>query len=217
MSKPNLSRHDNQEAADLLDTPQITSPLPAEEPGEGSARPHSEPSQSTDGVAVVGFGGGCHWCTEAVFQSLRGVERVEQGWICSAPPDAAESEAVRVAFRPDEIGLDVLIEIHLRTHSSASDHSMRAKYRSAVYTTGDAQHRAAERILAQRSAADGTDYVTRALPLVGFRLNQENLLDYYRTRPDAPFCTAYIDPKLAMLRERYAEHVDPGRGPGADR
>ena len=160
-----------------------------------------------DGLAVAGFGGGCHWCTEAVFQSLRGVATVEQGWIRSAPPHDAESEAVRVAFRPDEIGLDVLIEIHLRTHSSTSDHAMRTKYRSAVYTTTGAQRAAASRILTALSDRTGDAYVTRVLPFVGFRLNDPAFLNYYGTRPDAPFCTTYIDPKLAELRRHYRRHL----------
>ena len=167
------------------------------------------PAMQAEGVAVVGFGGGCHWCTEAVFAALRGVARVEQGWARSAAPDDAWSEAVRVAFRPGDIGLDVLTEIHLRTHSSASAHAMRSKYRSAVYTTDAAQHARAERVLAARRRADGVGYVTRVLLLAGFRINDESYLDYYRTRPDAPFCTRYIDPKLAMLRDRYAAHLDP--------
>ncbi len=81
----------------------------------------------------VGFGGGCHWCTEAVFQSLRGVESVEQGWIKSDPPFDTFSEAVIVAFDTLVISLEVLIDVHLRTHASQVDHSFRSKYRSAVY------------------------------------------------------------------------------------
>ena len=156
---------------------------------------------------TIGFGGGCHWCTEAVFVSLRGVEAVEQGWIRSAPPHDAESEAVRVRFRPEVIGLRTLVEIHLLTHASTSDHSMRGKYRSAVYTTSAEQHARAERVLAELRAEAGDAYVTEAMPLASFRLNDESLLDYYRTRPDAPFCRTYIDPKLAELRRRFARHV----------
>lgn len=81
----------------------------------------------------VGFGGGCHWCTEAVFQSLVGVIKVEQGFIAPLEVRNAFSEAVVVHFNQDEIGLKNLIEIHLRTHNSTSAHSMRDKYRSAIY------------------------------------------------------------------------------------
>ena len=168
-----------------------------------------------EGQSVVGFGGGCHWCTEAVFQQLRGVETVEQGWVRSAPPHEAWSEAVVVHFRPDEIGLETLLAIHLLTHASTSRHSMRAKYRSAVYTFGPEQQRAAQRLLKRLAQEDGAAYVTEALPFAGFRMNTPGYLDYYRTRPDAPFCTTYIDPKLQTLRERYGRHVKPeGAAPG---
>jgi peptide-methionine (S)-S-oxide reductase len=161
------------------------------------------------GQQVVGFGGGCHWCTEAVFQGLRGVEKVEQGWIRSDAPADAESEAVVVHFDPDVIGLRTLVEVHLLTHASTAKHSMREKYRSAVYTFSDEQREEAEQLLATLSEQDDADYVTEALPFRRFRLNTQDYLDYYRTRPDAPFCRTYIEPKLAKIRERFARHARP--------
>lgn len=157
----------------------------------------------------MGFGGGCHWCTEAVFQSLRGVERVDQGWIASRPPYEAPSEAVLVHFRPDAIGLRTLIEIHLLTHASTSDHSMRGAYRSAIYTLTSAQRDEASGVLDTLRNEMGDAYITQVLPFVGFVPNQESLLNYYRTRPDAPFCQTYIHPKLQRLRAEYSAHVAP--------
>ena len=58
----------------------------------------------------IGFGGGCHWCTEAVFQSLRGISKVEQGWIRSTPPHEKFSEAVIVTYDPKVMSLETLIE-----------------------------------------------------------------------------------------------------------
>lgn len=158
-------------------------------------------------LSVIGFGGGCHWCTEAVFQALRGVERVEQGWICSAAPHDAPSEAVRVRFDPGAISLRTLVEIHLLTHASTSAHAMRAKYRSAVYTFSPSQHEACLRVLGALRAEHGAAYVTQVLPFAGFEPNRAELLDYYRTRPDAPFCTTYIAPKLRKLMRTHAAYV----------
>src|SRR6195952_1575905 len=87
----------------------------------------------------IGFGGSCHWCTEAVFQSLRGVAEVKQGWIASDGGAEDFSEAVIVGFDPAVISLDTLVEVHLHSHSCTSLHSMRAKYRSAVYTFEEGQ------------------------------------------------------------------------------
>lgn len=155
------------------------------------------------GLQKIGFGGGCHWCTEAVFQALRGVARVDQGFIASAAPDEAWSEAVIVSFDPGEIGLDVLIDIHLRTHSSASDHQLRGKYRSAVYTFSGDQAALAARALDDARAEMRPPPITRALPFKAFKPSDPRFQNYYATRGDRPFCRTYIDPKLVLLRREY--------------
>jgi peptide-methionine (S)-S-oxide reductase len=155
----------------------------------------------------VGFGGGCHWCTEAVFQSLRGVAKVEQGFIASQPPDDGFSEAVIVEFDPGAIGLDVLIGAHLATHSSASDHALRGKYRSAVYVFEAEQGARAEAVIARLATEAETAFVTRVLDLAAFRASDPRFHGYYVAGPDRPFCRTYIDPKLATLRRKFTEHV----------
>ncbi|MEL6829151.1 MAG: peptide-methionine (S)-S-oxide reductase [Pseudomonadota bacterium] len=160
---------------------------------------------------VIGFGGGCHWCTEAVFQALKGVVSVDQGFALSDPPADRWSEAVRVAFDPSQIGLSDLIEVHLRTHASGANHSMRSKYRSAIYTLDAAQaERAGETLEALRSDFDHP-LVTQILPLSDFSHSDERFQNYYKTNPERPFCQRYIDPKLAVIRERFAKHVIENR------
>lgn len=153
----------------------------------------------------VGFGGGCHWCTEAVFQSLRGVEDVSQGFIASLAPDDAWSEAVIVTFNPHSIALEDLIAVHLATHASSSNHAMRAKYRSAVYTFDKEQQAQAEAALEHISQKTDVDFVTRVLPYQRFRHSDEKFRNYYEKGPEKPFCQTYIDPKLATLRKRFSE------------
>ncbi len=155
----------------------------------------------------IGFGGGCHWCTEAVFQHLRGVARVEQGFIASVPPDDSFSEAVIVHFDPGAISLDVLIEVHLRTHAATSDHAMRGKYRSAIYAFDDAQSLRACSFLDALQPAFDARLVTRALPFGTFRPSDKRFQNYQARMPDRPFCTTYIDPKLALLRREFAAHA----------
>ena len=161
---------------------------------------------------TVGFGGGCHWCTEAVFQALEGVTRVEQGFMASDPPDDALSEAARVTFDPTAIPLDVLIEVHLRTHASTAEHSMRGKYRSAIYVEKAAQAARARSALDRLAPDFDAPPVTRVLPLRDFKPSDERFHDYYATDPTRPFCRTYIDPKLALLRERFADRVGSSRG-----
>ena len=152
----------------------------------------------------IAFGGGCHWCTEAVFAALRGTS-VTQGYATSEPPDATPSEAALVEYDEARTPLGVLVAIHLRTHASASDHQMRGKYRSAIYATGAAQAAEAEALLAAERTALGP-LVTRVLPLAAFTPSPPEFARYYETRgPDAPFCRTYIEPKLAKLRREYAD------------
>ncbi|MFD0914928.1 peptide-methionine (S)-S-oxide reductase [Pseudahrensia aquimaris] len=153
----------------------------------------------------IGLGGGCHWCTEAVFQPLRGVESVEQGFIASTAPDDTFSEAVIVTFDPDAISLSDLIAVHLATHASTSNHSMRGKYRSAVYVFSDAQMEQAQSELDEHSRKTGAAFVTSILPFAQFKPSAQKFQNYYKTDPERPFCKAYIDPKLAKLRSNYAD------------
>jgi peptide-methionine (S)-S-oxide reductase len=127
----------------------------------------------------IGFGGGCHWCTEAVLQALNGVELVEQGWIASVVPFDAFSEGVIVYFN-DNINLETLIEVHLLTHSSANTHSMRKKYRSAVYYFDAGDKDTVETIIKQLALKNATNYITQTLPFTGFKINEESYLNYYK-------------------------------------
>lgn len=95
----------------------------------------------------IAFGGSCHWCTEAIFQSLNGVHKVDQGWIASSKPNPSYSEGVIVHYDEEIISLEVLIEVHLYTHSCTSNHSFRKKYRSAIYFFNVLQKTVAQKTL----------------------------------------------------------------------
>ena len=156
---------------------------------------------------AVGFGGGCHWCTEAVFQALRGVQQVDQGFIRSSPPDDTWSEAVTVQFDPEVIGLARLIDIHLHTHASTSEHSMRAKYRSAIYVNSPQQAHEAKAILSEMQDDFSEPLVTRVLPLVGFKSSEPARRAYFEKNKGNQFCERYIEPKLQKLRDEYPHFV----------
>ncbi|MEO1398290.1 MAG: peptide-methionine (S)-S-oxide reductase [Pseudomonadota bacterium] len=155
----------------------------------------------------IGFGGGCHWCTEAVFAALDGVQTVEQGFVSASPPHESLSEVAIVHFDPALIPLDVLIAIHTETHSAFSNHTMRGKYRSAVYTVDDAQAQSAKAALVAITHDMGKVPVTQVLDLVAFKSSDPRFQDYYATDPERPFCKAYISPKLAHLRAEYGSRL----------
>lgn len=155
----------------------------------------------------IGFGGGCHWCTEAVFQSLKGVPKVKQGWIRSVPPNDTFSEAVVVYYDKEEIELKTLLQIHLLTHSSTSQHSMRSKYRSAIYTFSERQAKDILKLLTILQQEFDQPLITKVLPFEAFKENIEQYQNYYYTNPQLPFCQTYIAPKLSFLQKRFSQIV----------
>lgn len=157
------------------------------------------------GYKKIGLGGGCHWCTEAVFASLIGVHQVEQGWIAAHPPNDAFSEAVIVTYNPEMITLKDLLHIHLLTHSSTANHAMRHKYRSAIYWFNQNDEKAAAQIINELQVEFEEPLVTTILPFAAFKLSEPVHLNYYYADPEKPFCQLYIHPKLEILRKRFSK------------
>ncbi|MFS4417920.1 peptide-methionine (S)-S-oxide reductase [Maribacter sp. 2307ULW6-5] len=156
----------------------------------------------------IALGGGCHWCTEAVFQSLNGVEKVEQGFVASVNGNEVFSEAVIVHFNQETIPLPVLVEIHLRTHSSTSNHAMRSKYRSAIYTFSEEQALQCRRVLQELQALFSEPLVTQVVPFSAFKASGEEVQHYYFSNPEKPFCQSFINPKLRLLLRQFAAHTN---------
>ncbi|MFT7158382.1 MAG: peptide-methionine (S)-S-oxide reductase [Parvicella sp.] len=157
----------------------------------------------------IGFGGGCHWCTEGVFQSLIGVTDVQQGWIASIGDNSSFSEAVTLEFDPNIISQDALIEIHLYTHASTSNHSFRKKYRSAVYVFSDIQKMESEKIIENLQSDFDKEIITKVVLFNTFTLNKKEQLNYLYQRINTGFCERYIHPKLTLLMNKFADRVDP--------
>ncbi|WP_052188217.1 peptide-methionine (S)-S-oxide reductase [Cellulophaga sp. Hel_I_12] len=158
-------------------------------------------------IQEIGFGGGCHWCTEAVFQNLKGVRHVQQGWIASIGKNEAYSEAVWLHFDRDQIDLKTLIEIHLHTHKSTSNHSMRKKYRSAVYTFSEVQKKMAERLVKNLQTDFDKPIITQVLPFQAFKPSEESVQNYYVKNPEKPFCTSFIEPKLKIVLTKFSQYT----------
>lgn len=159
-------------------------------------------------ISKIGFGGGCHWCTEAVFQALKGVKKVEQGWIASHGEHSSFSEAVIVSFDRLEITLDTLIKIHLKTHKSSSNHSMRKKYRSAVYTFTASQRDASKAIINSFQPEFDNKLITRVYSFNSFRPSPKEIQNYYKRNPSNPFCQKYIEPKLDLLTDSFENQMN---------
>jgi peptide-methionine (S)-S-oxide reductase len=155
----------------------------------------------------IGLGGGCHWCTEGVFQSLIGINEVKQGWI-SAIESPTFSEAIIVDYNPETISAKDLIEIHLHTHSSTSNHSMRDKYRSAVYAFTENEKKEYDKIIDDLQCTFGNKLITKVYSFQDFKLNKEDYLNYLYTKEDNQFCKNYIHPKLSLLMQKFSSKVN---------
>jgi peptide-methionine (S)-S-oxide reductase len=158
-------------------------------------------------IQKVAFGGGCHWCTEAVFQSLVGVRDVAQGWVQSNGENNTFSEAVIVEFDANKIPLKVLVEIHLRTHKSTVQHSMRTKYRSAIYFYDAEQEVILRKLLTELQADFEANIITQVLPFVAFKASREEITNYYYSNPKKPFCEQFINPKLQLLLREFSNYT----------
>lgn len=185
----------------------------------------------TSAIALsrVAFGGNCYWCTEAIFQSLLGVENVEQGFVAARGESdhdgdndhdgdsdrggetEAFSEAVIVHFDPTAISLTTLIEIHLHTHHCTAQHSMRQQFRSAVYVFDEQQGIEAQHILNALQADFSAPIITQVLPFASFRPSKERCQNYFYSNPQRPFCERWITPKLRILLDRFSQQVDQQR------
>jgi len=159
-------------------------------------------------IKKAGFGGGCHWCTEAVFSALKGVLSVQQGWLASNDDKTYFSEGVIVEYDTDIITLNVLIAVHLYTHSSTANHSMRGKYRSGIYVFSKEDIPFAEVAIEELQKDFDQPIITKVLTYADFKLNREDSLNYYFSDPERPFCKSYINPKLQLLLQQFSEVTD---------
>lgn len=161
-------------------------------------------------VHKIGLGGGCHWCTEAVYQSLKGVIKVEQGFIASSDSNASYSEAVIVHYDAGAVSLKDLIAIHLHTHKSSVAHSMRSKYRSAIYTFNGKDADFARMLISELQADFNEELITLVLPFKMFKPSDTRFHDYYFSDQERPFCQTYIEPKLKLLAAKFSNKVKDG-------
>jgi peptide-methionine (S)-S-oxide reductase len=159
----------------------------------------------------VGLSGSCYWCTEAIFLSLHGVTKVEQGWISSFAKNEWFSEGIIVTYLPEVISLKDLIAIHLHTHSSTNNHAMRDKYRSAVYAMEPQSVAEIELYLSQLQSEFETPIITQAYLFNQFKASDESMQNYYYTDPQRPFCQNIITPKLNKLLESHGGLVDKAK------
>ncbi len=167
------------------------------------------------------FGGGCFWCTEAIFRELAGVHSVESGYsggqtdnpnyrqVCSGT--TGHAEVIQVTFDPDVISYHDLLEIHLATHDPTTLNRQSAdkgtQYRSIIFTHSDAQQEVAEELLKSLQGEYRDPIVTEIAPFTTFYKAEEYHQDYYNLNTNQGYCQVVISPKLRKFREKYASRM----------
>lgn len=174
----------------------------------------SEPQRAT-------FGGGCFWCTEAVFRRLRGVRSVVSGYCGGQLEDPSyeavcqgttgHAEVIQVEFDPAEISFGDLLDIFFATHDPSTLNQQGAdrgtQYRSVIFYHDDSQQETAnEKVGLWNSSGEyPNSIVTEIVPIAAFYPAEDVHQEYYERNSHQPYCAAVIAPKVQKLIDRFAD------------
>ncbi|HVY67282.1 MAG TPA: peptide-methionine (S)-S-oxide reductase MsrA [Patescibacteria group bacterium] len=169
---------------------------------------------------IAVFGGGCFWCTEAIFKHLRGVSSVMPGYSGGRVPNptyeqvssgtTGHAEATRVEYDPALIKYETLLDVFFAEHDPTTPNrqgdDVGEQYRSVVFYATEAQKAAAEHYVKQLEAdrVFKDPIVTAIEPLRNFYEAEDYHRNYYETHRGQPYCRYVIDPKIRKLREKFA-------------
>ncbi len=169
------------------------------------------------------FGGGCFWCTEAIFRELNGVISVESGYAGGTTKNPSyydvsdgntgHAEVIKVEFDPSIIPYTDLVDIFFHTHNPTTlnqqGNDSGTQYRSIVLYTTEEQKKIAEDMKQklQESGEFQEIIVTEIKPLDMFYSAESYHKEYYEKNKDAPYCQIIISPKLQHLRQKYANKL----------
>jgi peptide-methionine (S)-S-oxide reductase len=167
------------------------------------------------------LGGGCFWCTEAVFQLVRGVVHVESGYagghtlnptyedICTG--QTGHAEVVNVRFDPAVISYEQILHIFFNTHDASTlnrqGHDVGTQYRSVIFTHSDAQATAAAAIIAEAQAQSQAPIVTQLAPAPTYYPAEAYHQNYYNNHPFQGYCAGVVGPKVAKFRKTMQEYL----------
>ena len=168
-------------------------------------------------MATTTLGGGCFWCTEAVYQELRGVTQVVSGYaggfvlnpsyaqICSGT--TGHAEVVQLTYDPEQISfrkiLEVFFTIHDPTTLNRQGNDIGTQYRSVIYYHDEMQRETARHVIAEMASVWDAPLVTELSPLPMFYRAEDYHQNYYRQHPDQGYCAFIVAPKVAKFRKTF--------------
>ncbi len=176
-----------------------------------------------ESLSIATLGGGCFWCTEAVYLELQGVHKVVSGYsgghvenptyeqVCGK--QTGHAEAVQVYFDPAVVSYADILRIFFTTHDPTTlnrqGNDVGPQYRSAIFFHDDDQKATAEAVKAEMEA-EGVypdPIVTEISPLINWYPAEGYHQNYYNQHQTQPYCNFVITPKLAKFRKMYAERL----------
>ena len=170
---------------------------------------------------IAVFGGGCFWCTEAVFKMLRGVYSIAPGYTGGTTMNptyesvstgvTGHVESVRIEFNPEEVSYRDLLTVFFGSHDPTTRNRQGddegAQYRSAIFYTTPEQGEIAHIFVKELNASNklGKTIVTEVSPLGVFYTAENYHKDYYTQNKNTPYCELVINPKLKHVQLQFAK------------
>lgn len=165
---------------------------------------------------TIVFGGGCFWCTEAVFKMLKGVQSVEPGYAGGTVANPSyeqvssgrtgHAEVVKVEYDPDQVSLEELLQVFFSSHDATQLNRQGPdtgpQYRSAIFCTTERQREKAEHYMQVLKRA-GQAVVTEVALLEKFYPAEDYHKEYFETHKDAPYCQLVIAPKVEKVGQKF--------------
>lgn len=185
-----------------------------------NALDHQEEPATAD---VATFGGGCFWCTEAIFDRVAGVLSVTSGYaggesedptyreICSGT--TGHAEVIQVRFDPTRVSYADLLEIFFKTHDPTTRNRQGAdvgtQYRSVVFHHSEAQKDIVEKVIRALGSAEvyARPIVTEIVPFESFYPAEEDHQEYFALNGNQPYCRAVIQPKVEKFEKVFREKL----------
>lgn len=172
---------------------------------------------------IITLGGGCFWCTEAIYKELKGVVDVTSGYaggeivnpsykeVCTGR--TGHAEVIEVEFDPTIITLSEILEVFFATHDPTTLNRQGAdvgtQYRSVIFYRNETQQKIAETIVDElnRENIFGKPVVTEISPWINFFAAEDYHQDYYENNPDQGYCQFVIVPKLEKFRKIFKDQL----------
>ena len=174
---------------------------------------------STNHTELATLGGGCFWCTEAVFQMLPGVKSVASGYaggtkenptykeVCTGA--TGHAEVIQIEYDPKVVSYEKLLktfwEVHDPTTLNRQGADSGTQYRSIILYNSEAQKVATERSKAEAQKHFSKPIVTEIVPLTKFFKAEDYHQDYYCANPNQPYCRMVIQPKVEKFEKKLKE------------